>query len=114
MRTADITVAIATLDRPESLARCLDGVLNGLVLPAEIIIVDQSRENATQTLIAGTDRGDGRIIYVRQERCGLGKHPSTSTAAARIIRTIRVIQPPPAATSPSGSGITNDCFKTWR
>lgn len=83
MRMADITVAIATLDRPESLARCLDGVLNGLVLPAEIIIVDQSRENATQSHIAGTDRGDGRIIYVRQERCGLSASRNAAIRCAR-------------------------------
>lgn len=83
MQTADITVAIATLNRPKSLARCLDGVLKGLVLPAEIIIVDQSRDNATQSLIAEAFRGVGRIIYMRQEQRGLSASRNAAIKCAR-------------------------------
>ena len=39
---AELTVAIATLDRPVALARCLDALEVGSLLPAEIVVVDQS------------------------------------------------------------------------
>jgi GT2 family glycosyltransferase len=71
MRIAELTVAIATLDRPGSLARCLEAVLKGQALPAEIIVVDQSRDDATRSLIEEPKQGDVPIIYVRQKLHGL-------------------------------------------
>ncbi len=50
-RIAHVSAAIATLDRPETLARCLDALLSGAVLPAEVIVVDQSANDATKAMI---------------------------------------------------------------
>ena len=39
---AGITVAVATCGRPQSLARCLEALASGTVLPSEVIVVDQA------------------------------------------------------------------------
>jgi glycosyltransferase involved in cell wall biosynthesis/GT2 family glycosyltransferase len=61
-----ITVAIATLDRPESLARCLDAVRAGEVLPEEVLVIDQGRDERTRAVTE--ERG---AVWLRQERRGL-------------------------------------------
>jgi GT2 family glycosyltransferase len=67
---APISVAIATLNRPEGLTRCLDALLSGEVLPEEIVVVDQSKDERTQLIVA--ERSSPRpIIYVRQGKRGL-------------------------------------------
>jgi GT2 family glycosyltransferase len=66
-----ISVAISTLDRPDSLSRCLDALWSGDVLPAEVIIVDQSRNEATRSMIEERQSSNVPIIYVRQEPRGL-------------------------------------------
>lgn len=66
-----ISVAISTLDRPDSLSRCLDALWSGDVLPAEVVIVDQSRNEATRSMIEARQSGIVPIIYMRQEPCGL-------------------------------------------
>lgn len=71
IRVAQITVAIATMNRPDALERCLDALLRGHTLPAEIIVVDQSHDDATQPVVAQRQRDDVRIRYVRQGRRGL-------------------------------------------
>jgi glycosyltransferase involved in cell wall biosynthesis len=51
MTGADITVAVATLDRPAGLARCLEALLAGSVLPGEILVVDQGASATTEPLL---------------------------------------------------------------
>ena len=68
---ANLTVGIATLDRPTGLARCVDALLSGDTLPAEIIIVDQSANDATQAVVEQRKGNDLSIIYIHQKRCGL-------------------------------------------
>jgi O-antigen biosynthesis protein len=70
-RVADLSVTIATLDRPESLMRCLNSLLSGAVLPGEVIVVDQSRSDATQTMVEQRERSAVPIIYIRQHARGL-------------------------------------------
>lgn len=72
--TADVTVAVATLDRPEGLARCLGAVLGGTVLPGEIVVVDQGdRAGVTATRQAVDRHRDGPVpvVYAVRERRGL-------------------------------------------
>jgi O-antigen biosynthesis protein len=71
MQIADLTVAISTFERPDGLTRCLDAVLGGKVLPAEVIIVDQSENDLTRSLIESRQTGSVSIVYVHQERRGL-------------------------------------------
>lgn len=66
-----LTVAVATLNRPEGLARCLDGLLAGEVLPDEVLIVDQSHDDKTQLMVEQRRASGVPIIYVRQARLGL-------------------------------------------
>jgi len=75
-----ITIAISTLDRPDSLSRCLDAVWSGDVLPAEVIIVDQSRNETTRSMIEKRQSTNVPIIYVRQEPRGLA---ASQNAAVR-------------------------------
>ena len=82
MRTASLSVAVATLDRPEGLARCLEALASGTVWPAEVIVVDQG--NA-----AFADRGLP-VRHLRQERRGL--------AASRNLALAEATQPVVAVT----------------
>jgi GT2 family glycosyltransferase len=70
-KVANITVAISTLDRPDALARCLDALWSGDVLPAEVVIVDQSRNDATRSMIEEHQSRYMPIGYFHQELCGL-------------------------------------------
>jgi len=49
---ADISVAIATRDRPEALARCLASLGAGSRTPAEVVVADQSAGSETRDVVA--------------------------------------------------------------
>lgn len=78
---ANLSAAIATMDRPASLERCLSGLLGGEMLPAEIVVVDQSRHDDSWWLIERRRESLIPIVYLRQERRGLAA--SRNTAVAR-------------------------------
>ena len=85
---ADITVAVSTIHRPHSLARCIAAVLDGNVLPAGIVIVDQSDDAATAELVESS-RWD-RVVpihYVRRRERGL----AASRNAALALATGRIV-----------------------
>jgi GT2 family glycosyltransferase len=50
-----MSVAIATRDRSEALARCLDSLARSQVLPAEVIVADQSADEATRRVVTAAD-----------------------------------------------------------
>ena len=79
-QAVEISATIATLDRPDALARCLDALLSGSVLPAEVIIVDQSQDDATQTVVEARRTGKIPIVYVRQARRGLSASRNAALA----------------------------------
>ncbi len=87
MVRADVTVAIATLDRPGSLSACLDAVLGGSVQPAEIVIVDQSADDRTERAVAQRAGLGAPIKYVRQQTRGLSasRNAAIGVAMQRII-----------------------------
>lgn len=66
----DLTVAIATRSRPDGLARCLDALLQGDVLPGEIIVVDQSEGQGESPALTGWDP-PVPLIYIQQQPLGL-------------------------------------------
>jgi GT2 family glycosyltransferase len=80
---ANVTVAVATLNRPEGLARCLDGILGGEILPEEVVIVDQSQDNKAQLVVKQRLAGNVPIIYIRQARRGLSASRNAAFAHAR-------------------------------
>lgn len=81
-RVAAVTVAVAACDRPEGVARCLDGVLGGELLPAELIVVDQSRDDAVELVVRRVGRTDLAVRYVRQPRTGLSDSRNAAVAHA--------------------------------
>ena len=81
-KIASLAVAISTLDRPGLLSRCLDALWSGDVLPAEVIIVDQSRNKATRSMIEQHQLSKVPIIYIRQEPRGLAASQNTAIGRA--------------------------------
>jgi GT2 family glycosyltransferase len=81
-KVANITVAIPTLDRPEALARCLDALFKGKVLPAEVLIIDQGQEHTTQPIIVRFQSGVTPIVHCRQPRQGLSAARNLASARA--------------------------------
>lgn len=79
---ADVSVVIATLERPDALARCLDALFAGNAVPAEVVVVDQSRDERTRQLIEGSSRW--AVEYLRQARRGL-----SASRNAGVARTTR-------------------------
>jgi len=81
-RSVPVTVAIATLDRPDGLARCLDELLAGDALPAEVIVVDQGWGDATPAVVEERRASAVPITYIRQERRGLAASRNAAVARA--------------------------------
>lgn len=82
-RTAvDISVVVPTLDRPDELARCLDGLLDGRVLPAEIWVVDQGGTAGAASVIAAR-RGSVPLHHVRSDERGLSRSRNTGLSRVR-------------------------------
>jgi GT2 family glycosyltransferase len=71
-RTAEISVAIATRHRPDLLARVLDALTSSDPLPREIVIADQSTDDATERVARARTGGAVMIRYLRDEGSGLG------------------------------------------
>jgi GT2 family glycosyltransferase len=75
---ANVTVTIATLDRPAALARCLEGLLSGHTLPTEIIIVDQGQGGEAQTVVDRHRDSPVSIRYIHQQKRGLSISRNTA------------------------------------
>lgn len=80
---ADISVAVATLDRPVELMRCIEAVLDGDVLPSQIVVVDQSRDYATRRALAALGETPVKISYVRQPKRGLAASRNLAAQVAK-------------------------------
>ena len=81
--TAPMAVAIAACDRPEALLRCLDALLEGELLPAEIIVVDQSRGSAVETVLAARTGEGLPLRYIHQTRLGLSASRNAALAQTK-------------------------------
>ncbi len=71
-KVSDITVAISTLNRPDALSICLKHLLAGDILPAEIVVVDQSRDDRTKQIVEDCNADPVSLVYIRHEGRGLG------------------------------------------
>jgi GT2 family glycosyltransferase len=65
-------VAIATRDRADCLAACLDALLADPAPPAEIVVVDQSAGDQTRLAVEQRQPGPVSLVYVRHTGTGLG------------------------------------------
>jgi O-antigen biosynthesis protein len=77
-RRAAISVAIATRDRPRALARCLRSLGECRVLPAEVVVADQSGGPETRAAVM---EADGPILRVRWVDGGSGGLAGAQQAA---------------------------------
>src|SRR6266498_923206 len=82
-RTATITVAISTCGRPAALSACLGALLAGEILPAEVIVVDQSRDDQTQAVVERYQLDDLPLTYIRHAGQGLGVSQNIAIARAQ-------------------------------
>lgn len=74
-----VTVAIATADRPEALARCLDSLAGGSRLPDCVVVVDQSSGESTHAV---ANAAPVAITYVPDRGRGLGRAQNLAFATA--------------------------------
>jgi hypothetical protein len=78
------TVAVATHDRTDTLADCLESLL-GLDYPHyEVVVVDNAPSTSgTRDLVATRFAGDPRVRYLREERRGVAAAHNRALGAAR-------------------------------
>lgn len=76
----NLTVAVATCGRPESLAYCLQALAEQTEAPAEIIVVDQAPSSAVRRVLA--DSGLASLRYFEQEKRGLSASRNVALANA--------------------------------
>lgn len=76
-RTVPVSVVVPTVDRPRTLARCLGALLQGDVLPAEVVVVDQGGLPETAAVVASCRVPGVALEHVRGERRGLSTARNT-------------------------------------
>lgn len=80
----EVSVIIATRDRPESLARCLESLFGQTFADFEIVVVDNApSDSATAELVAAKYAATHRVRYVRETVPGLARAHNTGVAHAR-------------------------------
>lgn len=78
-----VTVVIATRDRAESLARCLDSLLEQTYQTMEIVVVDNAPSSpATADLVAEKYAQTGRVRYAVEDIPGLARAHNTGVLHA--------------------------------
>jgi GT2 family glycosyltransferase len=80
----EVSVAVATVGRPDELARCLDALLGADVLPREILVVDQGVDERTRMVVADRGRAATPVQHIRQERRGLAASRNLALRTARF------------------------------
>ena len=72
-RVAQLSVAISTRDRADALERCLESLAGGSVVPAEVVVVDQSVTHTTGQVIAKRVRDTLSIKHLHVCESVIGK-----------------------------------------
>jgi GT2 family glycosyltransferase len=67
-----LTVAIATRDRPDKLARALAALAGGELIPDRVIVVDQSRQSDTRHVVDAAPLGLP-LLYVHSRQVGAAR-----------------------------------------
>jgi glycosyltransferase involved in cell wall biosynthesis len=76
-----VSVVVATRDRPEALDQCLGSLQASEHDSFEVIVVDQSQDDATARVVARL--GDGRVRYMRQSEGGASRGRNAGIEVAR-------------------------------
>lgn len=77
-----VSVVVSTLDRPQLLARCLDALLHGTALPAEVVVVDQGRPGPVADVLRAREPRGVRLVHVVQDRRGLSASQNAGVVRA--------------------------------
>jgi O-antigen biosynthesis protein len=81
-----VSVAISTLDRPAALGRCLESLATGTVLPAEIVVVDQSPDETARGVVEQMGgRVPARYVAERSRGLGAGQNTAVRECSAPVI-----------------------------
>jgi GT2 family glycosyltransferase len=75
---AHLSVAIATYNRLDDLIHCVEELLNGPVIPAEVIIIDQSDDDNNHLIQKQFVKSIIPLKYVHQEQRGLSVSRNTA------------------------------------
>jgi len=70
------------MNRPEALGRCLDAILTGTLMPAEILVIDQGDTSAAEIVRRRRETTTVSIIHLRQRRRGLSAARNAMLACA--------------------------------
>jgi GT2 family glycosyltransferase len=89
-RRAEISVAIATRDRPQSLGRCLESLQASRVLPREVVVADQSSGPASRHAVERADDPQLPMRWVDGDAHGLAGAQGTAFrhAAADLVAVL--------------------------
>lgn len=79
---APVSVVISTLDRPQRLARCLDALLAGTRLPAEVVVVDQGDAAPVGAVLDARRALGVPLVHVAQDGRGLSRSQNVGVARA--------------------------------
>lgn len=78
-----VSVVIPTYCRPRLLRRCLESLAAGQLQPAEIVVCDQSRDDATRVSIEALRAGLAPLVYLRLPRPNAAAARNAGLFAAR-------------------------------
>ena len=89
-RQHSISVIIPVYNGKETLARCLDSVLNQTLAPTEIIIVDNNSIDSTKEIIRSFQERHSSISYIFEQRQGraFARNTGINAATGTIIAMI--------------------------
>lgn len=78
-----MTVAISTRGRADELERCLESLLESDVRPDEIVVVDQSEDDATERVVQRFAEAAVPLRLIRDHGQGLGRAQNLAVSHAR-------------------------------
>ena len=78
-----LSVVLSTRHRPEAVAACLNGLLASTHVPFEIVVVDQSTNDATRHVTEHVPRQATALVYVRHHGQGLAASQNIAFEHAR-------------------------------
>lgn len=110
-KVAEVSVAISTLDRAADVRRCLEALACGAVLPAEVVVVDQSRDHRTECVAQECADRLPRLVYLRQDGCGLARAQNAAVAACR--NAVIAVTDDDCIPDPAWIAVLDSCYRRF-
>jgi glycosyltransferase involved in cell wall biosynthesis len=67
-----ISIVIPTANRHDKILRAIDKIYENTILPHEVIVVDQSQDDATDNILARSIE-QGKVTYIKDEGTGISR-----------------------------------------